>query len=751
MDVHDGENPASMIDSAFSVKTGNMLLRMFALTMVIALSAVLLASTPFGRWLEEDIGLAWLFKLRGTQPAPADVVVVSIDQSSSRALNLPNKPRKWPRALHGDLVDRLHMLGASAIAFDIIFEETREPTDNARFAQAMRQANNVVLFQYLKQENLANNQVVMEKLISPIDAFKDNAFALAPFPLPKVPAKVNHFLLYKPELGGIPTIPVTMLQLFCLPEYDTLLTLLQPHAPDILRDLPASAEAIRTQRNLTTVVTELHRLFRERPGLASRLLNQLPMQPNLNAAAHQRLSALIRAYASPHSRYLNLYGGPRTITTIPYAQVLQDNKLDLRNKAVFVGFSEQFQPEQKDGFYTVFSEEHSGLDISGVEIMATAFANLLQQNAIRVPSGGMDILLLVMWSALLFVALFRLPGMWQMPIALLLGLVYGAVTYYAFTRHAYWLPLTTPLLWQLPLTALSILLLTYRRLQRERQHIRDVFGYHLPANVVDRIARGMNPLQSGERVHGIVLATDAAQYTTLSEKLSAGELHTLMNSYYEILFAPIRESGGIISDVQGDAALAIWPAATNSPPQREQACRAALAIAAAVDAFNAKQATPLPTRIGLHCGEIVMGHVGALDHYEYRAVGDIVNSASRLEGLNKQLGTRILASQSVVEGLTGIRTRELGSFRLVGKQQAICVHELLGTTEHNDSATNFEVFTQALHAFRAQKWQTAQTLFKQFLSQHPQDGPTGFYLQQCSDYAQHPPANWEGVIELTRK
>lgn len=751
MDRHGRDATTSMTVRTFSTKAGRARLHPLALIGGIALSAILLASTGFGRWLEEDIGLAWLFKLRGAIPPPAEVVVVSIDQSSSRALALPNKPRKWPRALHGELVDRLHALGATAIAFDIIFEEIREPEDNTRFAQALRIANNVVLFQYLKQENLANNSVLIEKLISPVDVLKDNAFALAPFPLPKVPAKVNHFLLYKPELGDAPTIPVVMLQLYCLDEYDSLLTLLRAHAGDQLPNLPASAEQIRQQRNLLNVVSELHRLFREQPTLAPRLLNQLAAQPELPVATRQHLTALIRTYASPYSRYLNLYGGPRSLTTLSYAQVLQDKHLDLRNKAVFVGFSEQFQPEQKDGFYTVFSEENSGLDISGVEIMASAFANLLQQNALRVPSGGMDILLLLLWSVMIFVALLRLPGMWQVPLALLLGLGYGGLNYYFFSMHAYWLPLTTPLLWQLPLTTLGVLLLTYRRLQRERKHIREAFGYHLPANVVDRIARGMDPLAGGEHVHGIVLATDAAQYTTLSEKLSAGELHRLMNAYYEVLFAPIRTAGGIISDVQGDAALAIWPAASNSPAQREQACQAALALAAAVDQFNATQATPLPTRIGLHCGEIVMGHVGALDHYEYRAVGDIVNSASRLEGLNKHLGTRILVSHAVIDGLQTIVTRELGSFRLVGKQQPLAVFELLGTTGTAASNVDFALFARALDAFKAAQWQTASALFQQYLLIQPKDGPSHFYLQQCTLFAQNPPASWEGVLELTRK
>ncbi len=716
------------------------------LIILIAGTAILLASTPVGHWLEEDLGLSWLFQLRGARPAPKDVVLVSIDQHSSRSLDLPNKPRKWPRALHGELVDKLTRAGAVAIAFDIIFDEVRNPADNARFAEAMRRSNNVVLFQYIKEENRENDLVQVERLLSPINVFARNAFALSPFPLPKIPAKVDHFLLYQPDLG-MPTIPLTMLQLYSLDDYNTLYTLLQEHVPAKLQGMPTTAQQIRAQRNLPQVISRLHKIFLATPTLAPRLLAEVQTS-DLHEQDRQKLFALIHAYAAPYSLYLNFYGGPRSITTMHYVDVLQDKQLDLRGKAVFVGFSEQFQPEQKDGFYTVFSNEHSGLDISGVEIMATAFANLLQQNTLHVPSGMHDMLVLLLWGILLVLILSRLPGLWQVPVALLLGSLYAVVTYRAFSVHAYWLPFTIPLLWQLPLTTLATLLLSHRRLQRERQHIREAFGYHLPAEVVDHIARGMSPVSDrGERVFGIVLATDAAQYTTLSEQLSASDLHQLMNAYYEVLFAPIRQHGGIISDVQGDSALAIWPSPENTTQIRQHACAAALAVRDAIDTFNARQNIPLPTRLGLHCGEISMGHVGALDHYEYRAVGDIVNSASRLESLNKHLGTRLLASEDVVQDLSGLATRALGKFVLAGKHQALSVYEILPV----QNAINFEEFDQGVHAFYQQQWQDAQQLFAQFLQSHPQDGPTRFYLQQCVHFQQQDAPVWTGAISLSQK
>jgi adenylate cyclase len=259
---------------------------------------------------------------------------------------------------------------------------------------------------------------------------------------------------------------------------------------------------------------------------------------------------------------------------------------------------------------------------------------------------------------------------------------------------------------------------------------------------------------SGQQVHGIVLATDASQYTTLSERLAPAQLHQLMNEYYASLFVPIREAGGVVSDVIGDAALAIWSAGGADAEQRRQACRAALHACRAVDAFNRSHASAmLPTRMGLHCGEVVMGHVGAVDHYEYRAVGDIVNTATRIEGLNKRLGTRVLASESVVEGLGDIRCRALGRFMLAGKTRPLTLYELIDAQDETAEAAHRDqtLFHGALQAFQAQQWREAAEGFEAFTERHPGDGPSRYYLDLCQRIDADPPQDWDGVIRVASK
>src|SRR5690606_26091899 len=133
----------------------------------------------------------------------------------------------------------------------------------------------------------------------------------------------------------------------------------------------------------------------------------------------------------------------------------------------------------------------------------------------------------------------------------------------------------------------------------------------------------------------------------------------------------------------------IWATARPSRESRARACRGALAVAAAVDRFNKVPGrAPLPTRIGLHTGPIRLGNIGGKRHVEFRAVGGIVNTASRIEGLNKQLRTRILVSGETLDGVEGFLTRELGTFLLPGKTSPVVVHELLGTA---DQATSGQV------------------------------------------------------------
>lgn len=164
-----------------------------AIGLMLAIVGAAAAILPPVARLETEVGLGWLFWLRGARPPPPEVVVISIDHESSTRLGLPEIPRKWPRGLHGRLIKQLNARGIRAIAFDVNFTQGRDPAENARFARAMRAAGNVVLFEYLRQMPplTAWGSNAREKLVEPTRALARAAAGLAPFPLPDASTGVS--------------------------------------------------------------------------------------------------------------------------------------------------------------------------------------------------------------------------------------------------------------------------------------------------------------------------------------------------------------------------------------------------------------------------------------------------------------------------------------------------------------------------------------------------------------------------------
>jgi adenylate cyclase len=264
----------------------------------------------------------------------------------------------------------------------------------------------------------------------------------------------------------------------------------------------------------------------------------------------------------------------------------------------------------------------------------------------------------LLWGMLLGVVCRLSPTVIAAAIAVGLDVLYGIVVLDRFTTTGSWYPLIVPVFFQTPLAFFGAVLWKYFDTHKERQNIRKAFGYYLPEKVVEQLSRNVAEVKTNSQlVYGICLYTDADQYTALAETMHPKDLGSLMNQYYEAVFEPVRQYGGIVSDVVGDAMLALWATAQPDAALRKQACLAALDISSAVQRFiQSASSWQIPTRIGLHSGAMLLGNVGALDHYEYRAVGDIVNTSSRIEGLNKQLGTRILVSEEVLDQLAGLLT-----------------------------------------------------------------------------------------------
>lgn len=739
---------------------------------VIGVIGMVASVTPPGGRLEENIGLETLFHARGTRQPPPEVVIVAIDKDSAETLNLNTAIEKWPRSLHARLVRNLIGAGAAVIAFDIFFHEEQSAEYDRELAEAIRDACSVILCISLEKDTVPlaepagghEPHLIAEKKLTPAPVLSRSALALAPFPLPKVPVRVSRYWTFK-GVEGSPTLPVAAFQVFTLDLYNDFLHLIERASPSRAGELPQSRGAIVEAKGVENLIAHLREIFLEEPVIAERILQEIDhpgaahSQPDRDQT--RKLKSLIRMYQGDNSRYLNFYGPPGTIPIIPYHKALQlDNNtsgesagIDFKGKAVFIGVSGYTHTQHRDGFYTVFSQPN-GVDISGVEIAATAFANILEDMHLKPLHGPWLFLFIFLWGLALGALCYLFPPAVSALSIIGLGMIYFIVAQHQFESAGRWHLLVVPLLIQAPAAFFGALLWKYFHTNRERRNIRKAFGYYIPEKIIDQAANNIISLKAGgEVIFGTCLCTDGGKYTTLSENAHPREIADFLNRYYTTIFQPVRDRGGMVSDIVGDSMMALWQGGHDDTTSKESACMAALEIDEAVKRFNAAQSTlKLETRIGLDSGRISLGNIGGLDHYEYRPVGDAVNTASRIEQANKHFGTRVLASGNVLSGLNRFLTREVGCFVLAGKSKPVILHELIGRIDDSDAKSKAlcDAFAEGLSAYRKQQWEKAIRWFCQSIAIRNEDGPAKYYLVLCERYKQSPPTQgeWDGLICL---
>lgn len=736
--------------------------KQFLLGCVIGLLGVLAYFLP----LEEKFGLSWLFHLRGAMIAPADVMVVAIDQSSAVQLNLSIKPRLWPRDIHARLIDKLAQAGARIIIFDLTFDTPSTILESdEQLARAIKAAGNVVLTERLVYQdsellidhnNASRHHIIQEGSAQLLPLIADAAKARAPFALPKA-ERVNHYWTFKASAGDIPTVPVMVLQIFTLPIYDDFVRLLHVADPALAKQIPAQVNDI----DIEDLVFRLRHIFVDQPQIIPKIQAALTLDSKISLADKKLMTSLLNLYANHEKNYLNFYGPPRSITTVPYYQVLHLGEehaakglpqgVDFKNKVVFVGFSGATQSEQdivRDDYRTVFSNP-DGLFISGVEIAATAFANLLENKPVRpLPLPG-SLAFLFLFGLFAGVALQILPSRSTIAVGVSAIFIYTFIAYSFFKEATIWLPLIIPVL-QIVLALMLAWVLKIFTLE--------IFvGGSGPDEVLDQI---INKNQG--QFYGPCLATDIAGYTTISESMNPSDLEKLMVSYRTLLSNAINQHMGRVMDTTGDSSLSVWIKEFVNPvvgllfkkpvnvDVRIEACRASLDLSVAIARFNKLHNPPLPTRIGLHFGSMSMSKKDGV----YRVTGDVVNTANRIQGANKVLKTRILLSSDVLDGLNGFLVRPLGGFLLPGRLHPVNLLELITYQQlaSKEQIWLCEIFAQALSAYQLQAWAEAGQGFGDILQAFPSDGPAQFFLALCQRYKNEPPqSSWNAISRIDSK
>ncbi len=300
---------------------------------------------------------------------------------------------------------------------------------------------------------------------------------------------------------------------------------------------------------------------------------------------------------------------------------------------------------------------------------------------------------------------------------------------------------------------------------RLKERIRETFGKYVDPRIVEGLISGPALATAGERRVMTVLFCDVRGFVGVSEEMTPQGLVKVMNRYFSIMSAPIREHGGIIDKYIGDAIMAYW-----GPPFAADTDQARLAALAALDMLErvAPFRAELPDllglrnvpisfdiRVGIATGEALVGSVGSEVMMSYTVMGDTVNLASRLEGANKLYGSRILISAATADGAgAAIETREIDRVALVGQARAQAVYEIMGRT---GALTAAQVdlrtrYAAALEAYRARRFEDARRGFAAALDIVPDDGPSLALLKRIDILAPAPPDdNWDGSWRLEQK
>ena len=295
--------------------------------------------------------------------------------------------------------------------------------------------------------------------------------------------------------------------------------------------------------------------------------------------------------------------------------------------------------------------------------------------------------------------------------------------------------------------------------EKKKRQLRGTFEkYVSPAIVNEIMSHPDNIRLGGRKEHMTVFFSDVRGFTSISEALEPEALSALLSQYLTPMTALVFKNNGTLDKYMGDAMMAFFGAPIPSTTHADDACRCALQnleqLAVLNDQLRARGLTTIDIGIGLNTGPMSVGNMGSETVRSYTVMGDAVNLGSRLEGINKQYGTRIIISEFTEKELSpGFRRREIDRVRVKGKETPVRIFELLGEGSlAPEKEKLLHHFSLGYEFYHAMNWPLAIAEFTCGLQHAPQDSVCELYLARCQDYLQNPPgSSWDGVFTMTTK
>ena len=616
----------------------------------------------------------------GRRPPGDDIVVAWIDQPSMDYLDQNGVPFPWPREVYAQVMAHLFEAGARAVVFDILFDQRGNAEDDRVFGEALAaSAGDALAMKFVEHRETGRDEAETR-------AFADRGLRGAAEHLER--ARERGIVLPISELAagadrlGFVNIPPDADKVFR--RYDLLRLWGPPGEPASAQPSLALAAALASARDESLSV-------RPEGGLA--------LSGGRTVAADRSTRML-----------LNFRGKEFTFQPVKFVNILQSiNKIAageaplypperFRDKIVLVGIHAE---GYEDAHPTPLSER-----FPGVELHATALDNLLRGDALRAPRW--ELALAAGAAVLATAAVFALPGV-VVPLAALLVLLAGGIAAALFAWAALLaVPLAAPALAG-GTSAIGAFLYRLVVEGKQKRVLQRAFRSYLAPDVLREVLRDPSALRLGGESREVTLFfTDLAGFTTFAEKSRPPELVAFLSDYFTRMCQPILAERGVIDKFIGDAIMAFFGAPIATTDHGRAAVRAALgalAVSERIAAELAKRGLPaVETRIGIHTGTAVVGNMGSSERFDYTAIGDTVNLASRLEGANKAFGTRCLASETAW-AMVGdeVLGREVGKIGVVGRTLPVRVFEPLvlraaATAEELAFAEHWQRLADALRA-----------------------------------------------------